>query len=70
MVLDHVWGVVRSLEEGIQSWEKLFGYHQNSDVVLNTRQKVKVVFLAKADSLPVKLVQTWSDPSSPIFAFA
>jgi methylmalonyl-CoA/ethylmalonyl-CoA epimerase len=38
-------------------------------VVLNTRQKVKVVFLSKAGSLPVKLLEP-SEPSSPIFAFA
>ena len=69
MVLDHIGVVVPSLEEGIQSWEKLFGYHQNSDVVLNTRQKLKIVFLSKADSLPLKLVEP-SEPSSPIFAFA
>ena len=69
MVLDHIGVVVRSLEEGIQTWTKLFGYHQSSDVVLNTRQKVKVVFLSKADSLPVKLLEP-SEASSPIFAFA
>ena len=69
MVLDHIGVVVRSLEEGIQTWTNLFGYHQSSDVVLNTRQKVKVVFLSKADSLPVKLLEP-SEASSPIFAFA
>jgi methylmalonyl-CoA/ethylmalonyl-CoA epimerase len=69
MVLDHIGIVVRSLEEGIQTWKALFGYHQNSDVVLNTCQKVKVVFLWKSGSLPVKLIEP-SEPASPVFAFA
>ena len=69
MVIDHIGIVVRSLEDGIQQWESLFGYQRNSDIVLNTRQKVRVVFLAKRDSLPVKLVEP-ADESSPIFAFA
>ncbi len=69
MVIDHIGLVVRSLEDGIQQWESLFGYRRNSDIVTNTRQKVRVVFLAKRDSLPVKLVEP-ADESSPIFAFA
>lgn len=69
MVIDHIGLVVRSLEDGIQQWEKLFGYQRNSDIVTNSRQKVRVVFLAKRDSLPVKLVEP-ADESSPIFAFA
>lgn len=69
MVIDHIGIVVRSLEDGIQQWESLFGYQRNSDIVLNTRQKVRVVFLAKRSSLPVKLVEP-VDESSPIFAFA
>ncbi|MGC3956801.1 MAG: VOC family protein [Verrucomicrobiota bacterium] len=69
MVIDHIGIVVRSLEDGIQQWESLFGYQRNSDIVTNTRQKVRVVFLAKRDSLPVKLVEP-ADESSPIFAFA
>ncbi|HTY87894.1 MAG TPA: VOC family protein [Candidatus Acidoferrum sp.] len=69
MVIDHIGIVVRSLEEGIQQWTDLFGYRQNSDIVLNTRQKVKVVFLAKQGSLPVKLVEP-SEPASPVYLFA
>ena len=69
MVIDHIGIVVRSLEDGLQQWESLFGYQKNSDLVTNTRQKVRVVFLAKKDSLPVKLIEP-SDESSPIFAFA
>ena len=64
MVIDHIGIVVRSLEQGIQQWEELFGYTRNSDIVTNTRQKVRVVFLAKKDSVTVKLLEP-SDPSSP-----
>ena len=69
MLIDHVGIVVRSLEDGIAQWETLFGYRKNSDVVLNTRQKVRVVFLAKKDSLTVKLIEP-SEPASPVSSFA
>src|SRR5580698_8629510 len=69
MVIDHIGIVVRSLEQGIEQWQKLFGYRQSSEIVTNTRQKVKVVFLAKPDSILVKLVEP-STPDSPVSAFA
>lgn len=69
MVIDHVGIVVRSLEEGIQQWGELFGYRKNSDIVINTKQKVRVVFLSKKGSLPIKLVEP-SEPASPVFLFA
>ena len=69
MVIDHIGIVVRSLEEGIQQWSELFGYRKNSDIVTNTRQKVRVVFLAKKGSLPIKLVES-SEPTSSVFLFA
>ncbi len=69
MIIDHIGIVVRSLEDGIQQWEGMFGYKKNSDIVLNTRQKVRVVFLAKKDSVPVKLVEP-ADEKSPVFLFA
>jgi methylmalonyl-CoA/ethylmalonyl-CoA epimerase len=69
MVVDHLGIVVRSLEEGIQHWERLFGYHRSSSIVTNTRQKVRVVFLSKPDSLTIKLIAP-SEPASPISAFA
>ena len=69
MVIDHIGFVVRSLEEGIAQWKDLFGYRKNSDIVTNTRQKVRVVFLSKKGSLPVKLVEP-SEPASPVFLFA
>src|ERR1044072_6420742 len=69
MVSDHIRIVVRSLEESIEHWQELFGYKRNSDIVANTRQKVRVVFLSKKNSLPVKLIEP-SEPDSPVFLFA
>jgi methylmalonyl-CoA/ethylmalonyl-CoA epimerase len=69
MIVDHIGIVVPCLEQGIDQWETLFGYEQNSDIVLNTRQKVRVVFLSKRDSLTVKLIEP-SGPDSPIYQAA
>jgi methylmalonyl-CoA/ethylmalonyl-CoA epimerase len=69
MVIDHLGIVVRSLEEGMQQWEQLFGYKRSSSIVTNTRQRVKVVFLSKPNSLTVKLVEP-SEPASPVTPFA
>ena len=44
MVVDHIGIVVKSIEEGISYWEKVFGYKQMTEIVINTRQKVKAVF--------------------------
>jgi methylmalonyl-CoA/ethylmalonyl-CoA epimerase len=69
MVIDHIGIVVPSLEDGIKQWEDLFGYKKNSDIVVNTRQMVRVVFLAKKNSLTIKLIEP-SEPASPVSAFA
>lgn len=69
MVIDHVGIVVRSLERGAEDWERLFGYRRATEVVVNTRQKVKVLFLEKQGSLQVKLIEP-SDATSPIQAMA
>jgi len=69
MILDHIGIVVPRLEPALLQWETLFGYHRDSDIVLNTRQKVRVVFLAKEDSLTVKLIEP-SAPDSPVFPAA
>jgi methylmalonyl-CoA/ethylmalonyl-CoA epimerase len=69
MVIDHIGVVVRSLEAGLQQWESLFGYKKSSEIVLNTRQKVRVVFLTKEDSVTVKLIEP-SEPDSPVSLFA
>jgi methylmalonyl-CoA/ethylmalonyl-CoA epimerase len=57
MVIDHIGIVVPDLERAVDLWETLFGYQRNSDFVRNTRQKVRVVFLAKQNSLTIKLIE-------------
>jgi catechol 2,3-dioxygenase-like lactoylglutathione lyase family enzyme len=47
MKVDHIFFAVKDLAEGISYWESVFGYRQMTEVVGNTLQKVKVVFLAK-----------------------
>ena len=65
MVIDHVGILVKSIEKGILKWEKSFGYVQHTEVVTNTRQKVRVVFLKKEGSLPVKLFTPLDGITSP-----
>jgi methylmalonyl-CoA/ethylmalonyl-CoA epimerase len=69
MIIDHIGIVVKSLEKGIEDWQTIFGYQQMTEMVVNTRQKVKVVFMSKNNSLPVKLLEP-TDESSPVFALA
>ena len=69
MVIDHLGVVVKSVEEGINHWEDVFGYRQMTDVVINSRQKVKVVFMSKEQSTTVKLIEP-VDETSPAFRMA
>ena len=69
MVIDHLGIVVKSIEEGIKHWEKVFEYQQITDIITNSRQKVKVVFLSKEHSLTIKLVEPL-DKTSPVFNLA
>src|SRR5689334_15924680 len=69
MIVDHIGIVVPCLEQGIDRWETLFGYEKNSDVVLNARQKVRVVFLSKPNSLTIKLIEP-TGPDSPVYPAA
>lgn len=68
MIIDHIGIAVRSVEQAIARWNTQFGYTPTTQPVVNTRQKVRVVFLGKAGSLPVKLIEP-TDASSPVFAF-
>ena len=65
MIIDHLGIVVKDIENGIAQWKDIFGYRQKTEVVVNTRQKVKVVFMEKQDSLEVKLIEP-VDSTSPI----
>lgn len=69
MIIDHIGIVVKSIADGIAHWQEVFGYSQYTEVIVNTRQKVKVVFLKKENSLPVKLLEPVGHDSS-IYRFA
>jgi methylmalonyl-CoA/ethylmalonyl-CoA epimerase len=69
VVIDHIGIAVRSLEEAIEHWKSVFGYEQLTDIIENTRQKVRVAFLAKKGSLTVKLIEP-TGAASPVYAFA
>jgi methylmalonyl-CoA/ethylmalonyl-CoA epimerase len=69
MTLDHIGIVVRSLAEGIEQWETMFGYRQMTARVVNTRQKVNVVFMEKDGSPVVKLLEP-TDETSSVYRFA
>ena len=69
MIVDHIGIVVKSIEKSIVYWENIFGYKQMTEIVINTRQKVKVVFLSKENSLLIKLIEP-TDETSPVFRIA
>lgn len=69
MVIDHLGIVVKSIEEGIIKWENVFYYEQMTKIVINTIQKVRVVFLKKKDSITIKLIEPL-DQNSPVYRFA
>ncbi len=67
--IDHIGLAVRSLDQAVRHWETVFGYRRATDPVMNTRQKVRVVFLEKEGSVTLKLVEP-TDESSPVFELA
>ena len=69
MNIDHIGIVTKSLDKGIKLWTETFGYNQKTNPVVNTRQKVKVVFLEKSGSIDIKLLEPVDD-SSPVHRFA
>jgi len=69
MVIDHIGVVVPRIEDGLKQWTTLFGYSQMTEEVTNTRQKVRVVFVAKEGSCTVKLIEP-TDESSSVYRFA
>lgn len=69
MIIDHIGVVTKSLEKGIVLWTDTFGYKQKTEPVINTRQKVKVVFLEKVGSVDIKLLEPVGETSS-IYRFA
>jgi methylmalonyl-CoA/ethylmalonyl-CoA epimerase len=69
MIIDHIGIVVRSIEDGIIKWKKLFDYDQMTEIVLNSKQNVKVVFLKKDGSTLIKLVEAINE-NSPVFEYS
>ena len=57
MRIDHICFAVKNLNDGIAYWDRVFGYKQMTKIVENSRQKVKVTFLKKEDSLTIKLIE-------------
>jgi methylmalonyl-CoA/ethylmalonyl-CoA epimerase len=66
MVIDHISIAVKDIVEGIAYWERVFGYKQMTGIVINSLQKVKVVFLKKKNSLTIKLIEPLEDNNSLI----
>lgn len=50
--------------DGIDKWINILGYHQQTKIVTNTRQQVRVVFMQKENSVTVKLIEPASRESS------
>lgn len=57
MVIDHICFAVKNLQEAMAYWKEVFGYRQMTEVVENTLQKVRVVFVNKAESTLIKLIE-------------
>ena len=64
MIVDHICFAVKDLQSGIENWEKAFNYRQMTEVVSNTRQMVKLVFLSKENSITVKLIEPFEENES------
>lgn len=64
MNIDHIGIVVNSLVKGISHWQLVFNYKQKTEIIINTREKVKVVFLEKVGSTLIKLIEPIDDTSS------
>ncbi len=69
MIIDHIGMVVKSLQKGLEHWENVFEYRKMTEIVINSRQKVRVVFLYKENSLTVKLIEPLDEASS-VYKFA
>jgi methylmalonyl-CoA/ethylmalonyl-CoA epimerase len=61
MKIDHICFAVKDINEGITYWTEVFGYRQMTEVIENSLQKVKVVFMSKNDSLLIKLIEPVKD---------
>ena len=64
MNIDHICFAVRDINEGIEYWNRVFGYTQMTQIVENSIQRVKVTFLKKENSIIVKLIEPLNNNQS------
>jgi methylmalonyl-CoA/ethylmalonyl-CoA epimerase len=64
MIVDHICFAVRDIKKAIEDWTGAFGYRQMTEIVINSRQKVYVVFLEKNNSVTIKLIEPLPDNES------
>lgn len=69
MIIDHLGIVVKSIEDGIVYWREVFKYNQMTDIVINSTENVRVVFLNKKNSVIIKLIEPMNNKSA-VYAFA
>lgn len=67
MHIDHICIAVRSIEAAVTRLGPLLGYEPRTRKVTNTRQRVNVVFMSRAGSLDLKLIEP-SCEDSPLWA--
>lgn len=63
MTLDHVAIAVRNVDAAADRLCAMFGYARHTAKVTNTRQQVNVLFLRRAGSLDLKLIEPSGDAS-------
>jgi methylmalonyl-CoA/ethylmalonyl-CoA epimerase len=68
MHIDHIAVAVRSVEAAADRLCPLLGYGRRTVPVVNTRQKVRVLFLSKPQSIDIKLIEP-SEADSPLWDF-
>ncbi len=69
MYIDHIGIVVKNIIKGIEHWNFFFDYEQHTEIIINSVQSARIVFLKKKNSLSVKLVEPL-DETSPVWKFA
>lgn len=68
MTVDHIAIAVRSLDSAAERLCSLFGYRRATSPVANSRQQVNVLFLKRAGSIDLKLIEP-STTESPLWDF-
>jgi len=66
MIIDHICFAVKDIETAITQWTGAFEYEQMTEIVTNTRQQVKVVFLNKEQSITIKLIEPLPENESVV----